>query len=224
MLPEWLPWLLQVNDSQFPSGAYAHSLGLEELVQRGVVSKAEELGEFLHRQIVPGLLAFELPFLAQAHAAGAAGNMDTLLAMDRELDAWKLAAELRAASRRLGSRRLALVRRLAPAALLDTYAESGAPCHHLIVCALELRATPAAAAQCAFAYQTLSGYAYAAMKLMRLGQETAQTLVRGAMAAMVPHLTFGPATVNGARTGWFNPLLEIASMRHARATERLFIS
>jgi urease accessory protein len=27
-----------------------------------------------------------------------------------------------------------------------------------------------------------------------------------------------------ARTGWFNPLLEIASLRHALAGERLFIS
>ncbi|HEX2746490.1 MAG TPA: hypothetical protein VHM91_00715, partial [Verrucomicrobiales bacterium] len=71
MLPDWLPWLLQVNDSQFPSGAYAHSLGLEELVQQGVVSTAKDLQDFLHRQVVPGLLAFELPFLLRAHSVAA---------------------------------------------------------------------------------------------------------------------------------------------------------
>jgi urease accessory protein len=224
MLPDWLPWLLQVNDSQFPSGAYAHSLGLEELVQHGVVASAGGLEVLLHRQIVPGLLAFELPFLRRCHAAAAVEDVESLLAMDRELDAWKLAAELRLASRRLGSRRLALVRRLAPAPVLDGYAESGAPCHHLVVCALELRNTPVAAVQCAFAYQTLSGYAYAAMKLMRLGQETAQSQVRGAMAALVLRLEQEPEAVPAARAGWFNPLLEIASLRHARAGERLFIS
>lgn len=224
MLPDWLPWLLQVNDSQFPSGAYAHSFGLEELVQRGVVGKPQELEVFLHRQIVPGLLAFELPFLLQAHTAAASGDLEALQAMDCELDGWKLAAELRSASRRLGSRRLALVRKLAPAVELDRYAESGAPCHHLVVCALELRAMPVAAVQCAFAYQTLSGYAYAAMKLMRLGQETAQALVRGAMTILTVSLTSSPQPAQSSRIGWFNPLLEIASMRHARAAERLFIS
>jgi urease accessory protein len=224
MLPDWLPWLLQVNDSQFPSGAYAHSLGLEELVQHGIVKGAGGLEAFLQRQIVPGLLAFELPFLKGAHAAAECEDTDTLRDLDSELEGWKLAAELRDASRRLGSRRLALVRKLSPALVLDRYAESGGPCHHLIICALELRHTPAVAAQCAFAYQTLSGYSSAAMKLMRLGQETAQLLVREAMAALVPRLETLPVPQSHARPGWFNPLLEIASMRHARATERLFIS
>ena len=66
MLPDWLPWLLQVNDSAFPSGAYAHSLGLEELVQAEVVRTPEELEVFLQRQVMPSLLAFEIPVLAAA--------------------------------------------------------------------------------------------------------------------------------------------------------------
>lgn len=224
MHPDWLPWLLQVNDSQFPSGSYAHSLGLEELVQRGLVRNPGDLEAFLHRQIVPGLLAFELPCLLRAHAAAVAGDAERLRELDVELDAWKLAAELRAASRQVGSRRLALVRKLAPSPLLDQYAESGAPCHHLIVCALELRGTPCEAAVCAFAYQTLTGYASASMKLLRLGQERAQLLVRGAVSELLTQFTRRPAAAPGDRAGWFNPLLEIASMRHARAGERLFIS
>jgi urease accessory protein len=223
MLPDWLPWLLQVNDSQFPSGAYAHSLGLEELVQHGTVSSPDELEAFLRHQIVPSLLAFEIPYLLRAHAAAAAENLETLQAMDRELDAWKLAAETRAASRQLGSRRLALVRKLAPSAQLDHYAESGAPCHHLIVTALELRGIPPEAAACAFAYQTMSGYTSASLKLLRIGQERVQLLLRGAVTHFLTEFSSRPAAADG-RIGWFNPLLEIASMRHARAGERLFIS
>jgi urease accessory protein len=112
MLPEWLPWLLQVNDSQFPSGAYAHSMGLEELVQRGAVKKPEDLEAFLQHQIIPSLLAFELPYLIQAHALAGQGDPAELRALDEELDAWKLAAELRQASRQLGSRRLSLIQKL----------------------------------------------------------------------------------------------------------------
>ena len=112
MLPDWLPWLLQVNDSAFPSGAYAHSLGLEELVQAGVVGSPEDLEGFLNHQVIPALLAFDVPVLAAAHGKARREDLPGLRALDEELDAWKLAAELRAASRQLGSRRLALTRQL----------------------------------------------------------------------------------------------------------------
>jgi urease accessory protein len=223
MIPQWLPWLLQVSDSQFPSGAYAHSMGLEELTQRGIVKMPEEVEKFIHEQILPSLRAFELPFLAKAHAAAACGDLLSLRSLDDELDAWKLAAELRNASRQLGSRRLALIRKLDPAPLLEDYANSDAPCHHLIVCALELRQLPSTAAACAFAQQTVSGYATSAMKLVRMGQEKCQLMIRGAMLALSPHLEASVSVVP-ERIGWFNPLLEISSMRHARAHERLFIS
>ncbi len=223
MLPDWLPWLLQVNDSQFPSGSYAHSLGLEGMVQLESVRTAADLEAFLRRQIAPSLQAFELPYLRRAHAAAAAENVDALRALDDELEAWKLAAELRAASRQIGSRRLALVRKLCPASVLEQYAVSGAPCHHLIITALELRSAPVEAAVCAFVYQTLSGYTSASLKLLRIGQEKAHTILR-TVAAELLDLHFRQAPEPDARTGWFNPLLEIASLRHARAAERLFIS
>ena len=223
MLPDWLPWLLQVNDSAFPSGAYAHSLGLEELVQAAVVRTPEELERFLNMQVMPSLLAFEVPVLAAAHRLARREDLPGLRALDEELDAWKLAAELRTASRQLGSRRLALTRQLDDMPLSEAYAAVGAPCHHLIVCALELRCLPVEAAACAFAQQTLAGYATAAMKLMRLGQEKCQGIIRRSALSLAPQLAAACA-VPLEEAGWFNPLLEIASMRHARAAERLFIS
>ncbi|MEZ0294831.1 MAG: urease accessory protein UreF [Candidatus Methylacidiphilales bacterium] len=224
---EWLPWLLQVNDSQFPSGAYAHSMGLEELTQRELIRNPEDLERFLHQQILPGLLAFELPFLARAHAAAAQEDLKALRTLDDELEAWKLAAEMRQASRQLGSRRLALIHKLDPASFPIIYASpsenGGAPCHHLIICALELRALPVAAAAMAFGYQTISGYCVASMKLIRMGQERSQLILRRAVSALAPRIE--PILVAPPeRIGWFNPLLEISSMRHARAHERLFIS
>lgn len=235
-----LAWLLQVNDSQFPSGAYAHSMGLEELTQRGLIRHAEGLEAFLHQQVIPSLLAFELPFLARAHDAARREDLRALHALDDELEAWKIAAELRQASRQLGSRRLALVHKLEhvtpgeessrtsgppspPPPFPTRYAAAGAPCHHLIICALELRRLPAVAAATAFAHQTLSGYCIAAMKLIRMGQERCQLMIRRAMVEVAPRIA-AVAEDSPARIGWFNPLLEIASMRHARAHERLFIS
>lgn len=224
MLPEWLPWLLQVNDTQFPSGAYAHSLGLEELVQRAFVKEPDDVEAFLKQQIVPSLCAFELPYLARAHAAAVAHDLAALRRLDDELEGWKLAAELRQASRQLGSRRLALTRKLADSSLAADYAATDAPCHHLIVCAIEFQSVPVVAAACAFAQQTVSGYATSAMKLVRMGQERCQLMIRSVMMQLIPRLEASAAVVPDQRIGWFNPLLEIASMRHARAQERLFIS
>ena len=223
MSPELLSWLLQVGDSQFPSGAYAHSQGLEDLTQHGWIKNADDLERFLHRQILPSLLAFELPMLLRARKAAIAQDLAELRQIDLEIDAWKLAAELRQASRSMGSRRLALIAQLETEDLTRQYLEGDAPCHHLIACALELRHLPDQAALVAFALQTVNGYAISAMKLIRLGQERCQHLIRGAMSALSPQIN---DLANAAldRIGWFNPLLEIASLRHACARERLFIS
>ena len=38
-LETWLPGLLQTNDAIFPSGSYAHSFGLEGLVELKLVTE-----------------------------------------------------------------------------------------------------------------------------------------------------------------------------------------
>ena len=192
-------------------------------MQLELVNRPEDVESFLHQQIIPALLNLDLPLLVQAHRLAAAGDLEALHQLDEELDAWKLSSELRAASRQLGSRRLALIRKLDAEPLLENYAALPAPCHHLIICALEFRSLPAAAVACAFSHQTISGFATAAMKLVRMGQEKCQFLIRGAMLALTP-LIEGVVNAPDGEPGWFNPVLEIASMRHERARERLFIS
>jgi urease accessory protein len=224
MLPEWLPWLLQVNDTQFPSGAYAHSLGLEDLVQHGLVRDADGLRVFLRDHVGAALLAFDVPMLVRAHAAAGAGTLSELAAIDHELDAWKLADELRQASRRMGSRRLALVRRLDPAPALHDFAALESPQHLLVVAALEMRTLPVAVAAWAHVHQTMTGSVGAAVKLLRLGQDRAQAVLRDTLAELAPGVAAVVAAPPCSDPGWFNPMLEIASLRHARARERLFIS
>jgi urease accessory protein len=136
-------WLLQANDSQYPSGAYAHSYGLEELVEAGVVTDAAGLERFLETQILPALLNFELPYFARAHAAAGEADGTRLLDLDAELDAWRLPAETRDASRRIGSRRLELLRQLAPSPLVESHHAACPFSHHLVVTAIELAALPA---------------------------------------------------------------------------------
>jgi len=216
----WL-WLMQANDSQYPSGAYAHSYGLEELVEVGVVTNATDLERFLETQILPALLTFDLPFFVQAHAAANADDAVRLVELDAELDAWRLPAETRDASRRIGSRRLELLRQLSPSPLVERHAAACPMSHHLVVTAIELAPLPIAFAARAFAFQTVSGFATASMKLIRLGQTACQAIVRRTLDRLGADVD---AALVRPPDGWFNPLLEIASLRHARADARLFIS
>lgn len=216
-----LLWLLQANDSQYPSGAYAHSYGLEELVESGVVKDAAGLERFLETQIVPALLMFELPFFTQAHAAAGQADAPRLLELDAELDAWRLPAETRDASRRIGSRRLELLKQLTPTPLVEAHHAACPFSHHLVVTAIELSGLPPETAARAFAFQTISGFATAAMKLLRLGQTACQSIVRRTLDRAGAGID---AALGRRPDGWFNPLLEIASLRHARAYARLFIS
>lgn len=214
-------WLLQANDTAYPSGAYAHSFGLEELVESGVVATAEDLENFIGKQILPALLRFEIPLFARAHAAALAEEGKLLLEIDRELDAWRIPSELRDASRRIGSQRLDLLARLDPSPFILRHRELAPRSHHLVVTALELAGVPVAQAARAFGFQSIAGLTAASMKLMRIGQSACQQISRRSLEKLGSQID---TALSRPPDGWFNPLLEIASLRHARAHSRLFIS
>ncbi|EDY17885.1 Urease accessory protein UreF [Chthoniobacter flavus Ellin428] len=225
----WLPFLLQTADALFPTGAYAHSLGFEEIVRLGLVRDERSLGEFLHRQIIPAQRQHELPYLRFACEAARDGHLAELRRLDLEISAWKLAAETRSASAQLGTRRLKALRTIGDAPLLGAFdtliARGTCAGHHLVVCGLQasVEGVPLEAALAAYFYQSLAALGAAALKLIRIGQDGVQRVLR---AASMEANSVTPASllVSRAHAGWFNPLLEIASMRHERAFERLFIS
>ena len=222
----WLPWLLQTSDALFPTGAYAHSLGFEESVRLGIVRDEKSLAAFLREQIVPAQQRQELPYLRFAYAAE---TLYAICAIDREIDAWKLAREAREASMQLGGRRLKALRNISSAATLEEFEkailEGQASGHHLVVCGLQARVEgmPLTAALTTYFYQSLAAICAAAMKLIRIGQDGCQRVLR--TTCMEANTVIQASlTIAHEDAGCFNPLLEIAAMRHERADERLFIS
>jgi len=226
---EWLPFLLQTTDPLFPTGAYAHSLGLEQIVRAGIVHDEASLLEFLKRMALPALEHLELPYLRFAYLAAVAGDGVELCFIDREIDAWKVCRELREASLQLGARRLGALLNIFPHPFVRLFDEERrarkARGHHLCVYAVQmaLGGAPMEAALMAYLYQALAGACGAALKLIRIGQDGCQRALRasleGAGTAVRASLRVGRGDA-----GWFNPLIEIFSMQHERAFERLFIS
>jgi urease accessory protein len=223
---DWLPFLLQTADALFPTGAYAHSLGFEEIVRLGMVRDESTLRDFLFTQVMPAQERLELPYLRFAFEAR---DLVERCALDREIDAWKLPRETREASAQLGGRRLKALCAMVEAPELEEFADAiaagRASGHHLVVFALQARAggIPLPAALSAWLYQSLAAACAASLKLIRIGQDGCQRVLRAA-SADAPAVIERSREVPRADAGWFNPMLEIASMRHASANERLFIS
>jgi urease accessory protein len=228
-LSEWLPFLLQTGDPLFPTGSYAHSLGLEEVVRLGGVCDEAGLLDFLKTQVMPAQERLELPFLRFAYEAAQSGEVEALCGIDREISAWKICAELREASIQTGGRRLQMLLKIQPggvAAQFEARRGAGeAAGHHIVVCALQAvaRGVPLEAALIAYLYQTLAGACSAALKLIRIGQEGCQRVLKECLAGVGEGVRVSLA-VQREEAGWFNPMLEIAALRHEHANERLFIS
>lgn len=226
---DWLLFLLQTSDALFPTGAYAHSLGFEEIVRLGGVRDEATLGSFLCEDIVPAQRECELPYLRFALNAATRSDLAELCAIDREISAWKLARETREASAQLGLRRLQALSAISEVRMLAEVAAAiergGMRGHHLVVAGVQaaIAGMPLEAALSVWFYQSLASTCAAALKLIRIGQDGCQRALRSA-ATLGPGTIAASLAVERDRAGWFNPLLEIASMRHERAEERLFIS
>jgi urease accessory protein len=222
----WLPELLQTSDTFFPAGAYAHSAGLEGVVQRGLVHDAVTLQTFLQQVVVPTLTHVDLPFVRHAHESM---DVEQLCQLDTMCGAMKAARELRESSSSMGARRLELLSQLTPNPLWQTLQarhRAGVFFAHVpIVFGVQtaLARTPVAAALAAYYYQGLVLMVSAAMKLIRIGQNSCQHIltdllrntggeVAAAMKIDIPDI------------GWFSPVVDIASAQHETAYNRLFIS
>lgn len=97
---------LQLADSFFPTGMYAHSHGLEAMINRGLVDTVDDIEDFLTEQMIWSLLPSDAVALSNAHVAAQDGDLELIVQIDRTLSALRLPSELRGASEQLGGRLL----------------------------------------------------------------------------------------------------------------------
>ena len=225
----WICGLLQAGDSFYPTGSYAHSFGLEGLVQEGVVRDGATLREFVFRSVLPALRRVELPIAAQAWVAFSAEDWAAVGEICVLASALKAPREARLAAENIGRQRAELTAALRDHPLAQEYlartAKERWPFSSAVSAALEGRATgaPCEAVLAGLAYATLAAVLAAAMKLLRLGQNACQALLTAALAE-VPALIAAAERLPRGEIGWFNPWLDIAAARHENAEARMFIS
>ena len=210
--------LLQVLDSQFPVGHFAHSGGLETYAQLGLSPAG--LSQLIASEIELGWGRLDLSAAAQGWAQ--ADSPAELEMLGLELDAWKVVEVARQSSVGLGRRTLALASRLFPGAVDGL--KISRPHHAIIVGALGRRANvPRRALVLAFGQSLLTASLAAAMRCMPLSPERAQELVvshRKALVRAVDAVMDDPAGAFFAST----PALDIRRHQQTMLTTRLFRS
>jgi urease accessory protein len=226
----WLPSLLQLSDSTLPVGAYAHSFGLEGLVQMGAVGNIDDLEQFLTREMLTTLTEVELPLIRHSRAALEDNDPASLTRLDHLALATRPTAELRSASTRMGRQLL----NLAPHLLGEPLTSS--PSWQIVLDSMPHRQTstatavlhhfrqiPSNAGLHATTWQTLSGLAQAGLKLLHLGPAGIQGIL-ARCADAIPPAVAASLSITEEDIGSYTPLWDIASSRHERAPARLFIS
>lgn len=227
----WLVGLLQAGDAYYPTGAYAHSFGLEGLVQAGLVRDRATLRDFVFLSALPALRQAELPLAAHAFAAldPSCPNWTRVGELCGLAHALKSAREARLATENIGRQRAELTASLHAHPLATEYLSRakahGWPFATPVSAALEGRVlgAPLEAVLAGCVYAAIAGVMAAAVKLLRIGQNGSQTLLTEALA-QAPEIIAAAQAVPLEEIGWFNPWLDIAAARHETADGRMFIS
>ena len=235
---------LQLADSFFPSGMYAHSQGLESMVARGWVRGPSDVEYFLRNQLAWSIIPADGVALLGAHAATTRGDLDTLVAIDRMLYAMKLPTELAAASRQAGRRILEETASLVPQATggpaEERRDETAAAIHAVYsgrVSGGESPGTGAVALGAASAALNIPGESAllmlchshavgvlgAALRLLPLTHSQAQGILHS-LHQSIPGLAKEIRRRPWQDMSAFTPELDIASMLHRNDDLRLFAS
>lgn len=218
--------LLQWTDSAFPTGAFAHSGGLETYTQAEIVQTAADLARLIEVKIAS---AATTDFIVIHEAITAVDDFNRLIELDALCAASKFAQETREASEKIGRRMLDSVLNVLPDERLRQYraeiSAGRAMGHHAVIHGLACGCLglDSREALLAFGYGLVANQASASLKLMSMGQTQAQAVI-GAVQPVLAEAVDHALTKTLADFGSFAPGLEIRAMQHAGLFRRLFIS
>ena len=221
--------LLQLTDSALPTGAFSHSFGIEAYLETGEVSDETTLLAWLEGFLATQLTRTDAVAIRRAHAASRTEGIAGIEALDAELTALLIPAQIRAASLKMGRRLLEIAREAFPSTVVEEYSSAVADgrCrgHHAVAFALggAGQGLDEETLVEAYLYSTLTSLTYNAVRAIPLGQLAGQRVL-ATLRAKVPAAVVRSRTADPRHFGAAAPALEIHQMRHEHQRARLFMS
>lgn len=221
--------LFQFCDSQFPTGAFSHSFGLETYIQRDAVHDAASFKEWLQLFLNEQLTYSD--GLAMRLVYQALDNDDTneVLNIDRLIFVQSLPRETRLGTKQMGTRMAKLAMELYDSEWITWYhtqmTEKRAKLHPAI-CFTMLGHHLGVDIETIidyYLYQNVSSLTQNAVRAIPLGQTTGQQVV----TEMIPHIERTRQhifTLSKEDFGITAPGLELNQMEHENVNVRIFIS
>jgi len=214
---------LQHGDSQFPSGSFAFSAGLEGLFADDRIDPVEGLQQFVEGQLRHRWVSLDRVGLVRTYRLGE--DLDAVAALDREIESMSLAEGLREGSSRNGNAMLNMHARMQTPLAADYRAlisAGRAPGHIPIVQGLVWGQSglSESQAEAAAAHNVCTDLLGAAMRLGKVGHVDVQK-IRNYLNLVIMKLLDDPVdSTTGMHT--FVAAAEIAAMRHETSELRLF--
>lgn len=215
--------LQQLTDSALPTGAFAHSLGFETYIERGLVGDEKSYEVWLTVFIGQQLTYSDGLAIRFLYEGVGVGELDALLS------ASLLPRQVREASVKMGLRLLEIGGEIFPSAELGLYRDlvggGLAAGHQPLAFAVVARSlgVPLQEALAAYLFAAVTSLTQNAVRAIPLGQNAGQRLLRQAaddVAAAVERVSHLRLDDFGAVT----PGLEISQMRHEHQRARIFMS
>lgn len=227
--------LLQLVDSFFPTGAFAHSFGLETYVQNGLVTDQPSCEELLRNALQDAIRNTDAIALALAYKSAQTyvnvpdASIGRIADLDMRLTALKLPRESRNGSVHIGKQFLRNARQLVQHPVLDAYEKrirsKNCGGHHAIAYGLVAAAASIELPDALLGYlhAYVVGQVSAAVRLIPLGATEGQLTIH-ALHPYLMEITEFAQNANLDDLAAFTPGLDIRSMQHERLYSRLFIS
>jgi len=224
---DYLPLLFQLVDSAFPTGTFAHSLGLETYVQQGKITDSQDFKQLLKNQLIYTIKTGDAIAVAVAHQAAQQANLPQIIDLDQILSAMKHPQELRKASIQTGKQFARNASQILECEFLHRYVASirSGACdgHYSVGYGLSTATIPLEMALFGFVHQFIAGQVSAAVRLIPIGATEGQGIIRSLQNNLIDIVDFAcKAKLTDLST--FSPALDIRSMQHEQLFHRLFIS
>ena len=221
--------LMQLADSFFPSGSYTLSHGLESLVQAGRIKQSEDVETFIRLLLCNKVGSTDLVALAHTHRASTTFDLEKISEIDARLFAQTPIEKTRMAQRQSGRALLMVANKTWPHPQLEDLSQRTANgqinCLHPVVFAVvaQVAGLDEQAAMIAFVHGFVTGLLGAAIRLGAVGHLQAQQIRLGLSEEMA-QVCKEAGELSLDEMWSCTPLIDIAQMRQATLSRRLFAS